>query len=306
MSEPNGPVCPECGTPRASDGTPACACARRASDARRDARAAERAAAEDFDPVRIRRFVELGDDAGADRNGDGDGDAQETRDLADPDADAPPALPPSARTTPDEPPPVDTVDPRSKRRRTLLITGAGATLAVLLTGAFLGGLFTYDSPSRGGAVSDDIREPIPEGSAEDGTAPEGQSSGTASASPSRSESPSPSTTAGDSPAATPSAPATPTATPSSAAPTTSTAPEPSAPEGEPPVLRLGDQGPEVTELQLRLNQIGLYAGDADGTYDRQVESAVSTYQFTRVILSDESGVYGRATRTALESETSEP
>lgn len=69
MSEPNDPVCPECGTPRAPDGTPDCSCARRASDARRDARAAERAAAEDFDPVRIRPFVELDNDATTDGEG---------------------------------------------------------------------------------------------------------------------------------------------------------------------------------------------------------------------------------------------
>lgn len=77
-------------------------------------------------------------------------------------------------------------------------------------------------------------------------------------------------------------------------------------EGRPPVLRLGDEGPEVTELQLRLRQIGLYAGDIDGDYDRSVEGSVRTYQLTRVILSEPSGVYGTATRTSLESETSEP
>ncbi|WP_169797970.1 peptidoglycan-binding domain-containing protein, partial [Streptomyces neyagawaensis] len=64
--------------------------------------------------------------------------------------------------------------------------------------------------------------------------------------------------------------------------------------------------PEVTELQLRLRQAGLYNGDADGEYDREVESAVRGYQLTRLVLDDESGVYGLPTRTALESETSEP
>ena len=38
---------------------PSCACARRASDALRDTRTAEAAAAEDFDPLRIRPYVEL-------------------------------------------------------------------------------------------------------------------------------------------------------------------------------------------------------------------------------------------------------
>ncbi|QOV33800.1 peptidoglycan-binding protein [Streptomyces ferrugineus] len=308
MSEPNGPVCPECGTPRASDGTPDCSCAARASEARRDARAAERAAAEDFDPVRIRPFVALDDEPGADQDADGGRVPQESGDLADTDAIS--AVPPSAQSAPDEAPLPDAdadVIPRH-RRRALLITGAGVASALLLTGAYLGGLFTYDSPSRDGAASGDVRAPVPDTSSADGTAPEGQSSGTASASPSPSGAgtPSSSTTPDDS-SPTPSTSATtPTAPPSSAGATTSAAPEPSDAEGEPPVLRRGDRGPEVTELQLRLRQIGLYSEDADGEYDRRVESAVGTYQLTRVILNDESGVYGRATRTSLESETSEP
>ena len=62
MSEPNSHICPECFAPRASDGTPSCGCARRVSDAHLEARTAEAAAAEDFDPLRIRPYVELGDE----------------------------------------------------------------------------------------------------------------------------------------------------------------------------------------------------------------------------------------------------
>ncbi|MBZ6228936.1 peptidoglycan-binding domain-containing protein [Streptomyces olivaceus] len=51
--------CPECGTPRAADHTPSCACGTRASEALRDARTAQAAAAEDFNPLRIRPYVEL-------------------------------------------------------------------------------------------------------------------------------------------------------------------------------------------------------------------------------------------------------
>ncbi|MPY64076.1 hypothetical protein FNH08_45050, partial [Streptomyces spongiae] len=58
--EPRGHTCPECAAPRAPDGTPSCSCNRRASEALRDARTAEAAAAEDFDPLRIRPYVELG------------------------------------------------------------------------------------------------------------------------------------------------------------------------------------------------------------------------------------------------------
>lgn len=302
MSEPNGPVCPECGTPRASDGTPDCSCGRVASDARRASRTAETAAAEDFDPVRIRPFVDLGDDADA----DADEVAWQPRELTNSDG----VLLASADTAEEPSAPALLLDadaPESPRhrRRTLLITGVGATLVALLTGAFLGGLFTYDSPSRDGSLPDGIRAPVPDGSAGDATSHQGRS-GTSSASPSGSSTPEPGTTpTGSSP--TPTDPsAAPTGPPSGAGTAPSAAPEPSAPEGRPPVLRFGDQGPEVVELQLRLRQIGFYGDAADGDYDRAVESAVRGYQLTRVVLADESGVYGTATRASLESETSKP
>ncbi|MFJ7236246.1 peptidoglycan-binding protein [Streptomyces olivaceus] len=59
QQRPAGASCPECGTPRAADHTPSCACGIRASEALRDARTAQAAAAEDFDPLRIRPYVEL-------------------------------------------------------------------------------------------------------------------------------------------------------------------------------------------------------------------------------------------------------
>ncbi|MDC0768981.1 peptidoglycan-binding protein [Streptomyces sp. HD] len=305
MREPNGPVCPECGTPRASDGTPACSCGRLASDARRETRSAEAAAAEDFDPVRIRPFVELGDHA----DPDADEVPQEPSEPAAPDDGAVHTSADTAEAPAGQAPLLD-VDVRPgprRRRRTLLVTGAGATLAVLLTGAFLGGLFTYDSPSRDGSVPDDIRAPVPDGSAEAGLSGEVRPSGTSTASPSSSSTPSPSTTPADGSPTPSDASATPTPAPSYAGPTpTATAPEPSGTAGRPPVLRHGDRGPEVVELQLRLRQIGFYGGDDDGDYDRTVESAVRSYQLTRVVLADESGVYGTATRASLESETSEP
>ncbi|MEU0215403.1 peptidoglycan-binding protein, partial [Streptomyces sp. NPDC006265] len=63
MEPSNGHPCPECGAPRQRDNTPACACTHRAAEALRDARTAQAAAAEDFDPLRIRPYVEI--DAGA-------------------------------------------------------------------------------------------------------------------------------------------------------------------------------------------------------------------------------------------------
>ncbi|MFC8089535.1 peptidoglycan-binding protein [Streptomyces sp. NPDC057301] len=165
-----------------------------------------------------------------------------------------------------------------------------------------GGLHLYDSPSRARAASDDVRPPVPDSSTEDGTSPEGQSAATATASPASDPASSPSKRPTDSSAT----PANSSPTPTAGAGTSAAAPEPTAVEGQPPVLRLGDEGPEVTELQSRLRQIGLYAGDIDGDYDRAVQGSVRTYQLTRVILSEQSGVYGAATRTSLESETSEP
>ncbi|MGQ4331190.1 peptidoglycan-binding domain-containing protein [Streptomyces hayashii] len=72
------------------------------------------------------------------------------------------------------------------------------------------------------------------------------------------------------------------------------------------VLRRGDKGAEVTELQLRLRQLHLYDSQADGMFGSEVEEAVRNYQWSRATTSDGLGVYGPATRTALESETKEP
>ncbi|MFJ6723859.1 peptidoglycan-binding protein [Streptomyces sp. NPDC091281] len=67
--------CPRCGAPRAADRTPSCACARLTADALRDTREAEAAAAEDFDPLRIRPYVELEVEGGAGGAGGASGGA---------------------------------------------------------------------------------------------------------------------------------------------------------------------------------------------------------------------------------------
>ena len=74
----------------------------------------------------------------------------------------------------------------------------------------------------------------------------------------------------------------------------------------PTVLRLGDRGQEVTELQLRLRQLYLYDDDADGSFDDRLADAVRTYQWSRGVQSENLGVYDRTTREKLESETREP
>ncbi|MFF7566536.1 peptidoglycan-binding protein [Streptomyces pseudovenezuelae] len=300
MSEPPVLVCPECGAPRAADGTPSCACAHRASEAHRESRTAEAAAAEDFDPVRIRPFVEVGEEP-ADPAGTSEPPFP-VRDLAEVTSVAADAGLPS----PEQPAmafPADGAPDR--RRRTVLLAGTGAAVAVLVTGGFLGGLFTYDSPSRDGSVAGGVRAGVPEG-APSSTGPSVTASSPTATSTQSSAPPSSSPSAESSDSASPSSTATPTGAPSSAAATATVAPRPTVSSGQPPVLGLGDQGPEVVELQLRLRQVGVYDGEADGDFDQQVQSAVRTYQVTRFVLQDDSGVYGRATRASLESETSEP
>ncbi|MFF1301474.1 peptidoglycan-binding protein [Streptomyces sp. NPDC058307] len=303
MSEPPVLVCPECGAPRAADGTPSCTCAHRASEAHRESRTAEAAAAEDFDPVRIRPFVEVGEEP-ADPVEELPSRAGDLGDITLVPVDAEKA----PREEPRVPSPADSAPP-GRGRRNLIVTGAGAAVAVLVTGGFVGGLFTYDGPSRDGSVAGGVRAGVPEAppspSAPSVTASSPTATSTRSSAP-PSLSPSAESSDSASPTGTTTPTTTPVGTPSSAAAITTVGPGPTVSSGLPPVLRLGAQGPEVVELQLRLRQIDLYDGDADGDFDQQVESAVRSYQATRFVLKDEPGVYGGATRTALESETSQP
>ncbi|MER7563961.1 peptidoglycan-binding domain-containing protein [Streptomyces sp. NPDC097941] len=301
MSEPPVLVCPECGAPRAADGTPSCTCAHRASEAHRESRTAEAAAAEDFDPVRIRPFVEVGEEPA-----DPAGEPEQLAPAGDLSATAlvPVDAGPATREEPRVPSPADSA-PHGRGRRNLIVAGAGAAVAVLVTGGFVGGLFTYDGPSRDGSVAGGVRAGVPE-APPSSSAPSVTASSPTATSTRSSAPPSSSPTAESSDSASPTGTTTPTGAPSSAAATATVGPGPTAPSGRPPVLGLGDQGPEVVELQLRLRQVGVYAGEADGDFDQQVENAVRTYQVSRFVVEDEPGVYGTATRAALESETSQP
>ncbi|MDX2933682.1 peptidoglycan-binding domain-containing protein [Streptomyces ipomoeae] len=325
MSEPTGPVCPRCGTPRATDGTPACSCGQLASDAHRENRTAQAAAAEDFDPVRIRPFVKVSGEAEA---ADGGEDADEAGHAGPGDgtgfADGSAAAPLDTGHVSAGEPVVSSRDAddagdrsgadggaqgarRRRRRGVALAAGAGAVVVAAVAAGFISGLFSYEAPSRDGALPDDVRAELPEGTPSGSDAP--------STTPSRAtSSPTPSDTPATSPSGTPSesratptgSSSDPTGIPSGGGQTATAGPIPTQSVDPNPVLRFGDTGPEVTELQLRLRESGLYDGDIDGDYDRQVESAVRAYQLTRVILDDESGVYGVSTRASLESETSEP
>jgi peptidoglycan hydrolase-like protein with peptidoglycan-binding domain len=69
-----------------------------------------------------------------------------------------------------------------------------------------------------------------------------------------------------------------------------------SPAGQ-PVLRLGDQGPAVTVLQLRLAQLGYPSGNAPGAFDQTLKDSVISYQTHRELPAQ--GVVDQATWDAL-------
>ncbi|NEB02568.1 peptidoglycan-binding domain-containing protein [Streptomyces sp. SID13726] len=316
MADTNGHQCPECGAPRGADNTPSCGCTQRASDALREARTAEAAAAEDFDPLRIRPYVEL----------EGENSAPAATDVVPVVSDA--TMPLRAVPAPPasvDPSPFDTEaaplsgEKRPRRRGLLLAATAGAVVAVVAAAGFASGLFAYEPPSRDSAGPGDLRPAVPDmtttaASASPSTAvvpsapvsPSSASpSAAGSAGPSGSPSPSPS---GASP--TPSLSAEPSVTPTASSATEGPASQSDAErEAVPPALRRGSEGPEVVELELRLAQVTqpqLYTRKASGHYNEGVEDAVSRYQWARGIQPAEYGVYDLVTRERLESETTEP
>ncbi|WP_191871108.1 peptidoglycan-binding domain-containing protein [Streptomyces filipinensis] len=329
--DPVGRTCPACGAPRGRDHSPSCDCTERAAEALRETRSAEAAAAEDFDPLRIRPYVEVEEGRpvpGAPRV---PSDA-ETRPVPAVEATLPlgpvagpgtagPRMSggggphgtggPGARGGADEPgaaePPADGASRRRSRRTVLLsVTGAGMTLVA--AAGFASGLFSYHPPSRDRAVQE-VRESVPEVSTPSQVSPTTPSYPPAVPRP---PAPSPSASASrPSPSATPSpspSPSAPAQTSRPAAPAASTT-APAAPRTTPavaPVLQRGDSGPEVTELQLRLRQLNLYDDRISGVFGAPVQDAVRTYQLARGIQGDTLGVYGPATRKSLEAETTRP
>ncbi|WP_053746556.1 peptidoglycan-binding domain-containing protein [Streptomyces sp. NRRL WC-3618] len=332
MNDPMGHVCPECGAPRGADNTPSCACAERAADAHLENRTAEAAAAEDFDPLRIRPYVELTPETpgsptsptspGSPGHLTADPAAEATMPMravpetGRPDEAATAAIP--AVGPPDSAPGLLAEDEpptgSGSRPRVLLLGAAGAVLVILAAGGLAGGMFTYDKPARDNTAAQEVRESVPAATTSAAAPPTPSASPTPSKpapkqpapapAPSPSPTPSPTLTA---PSPTPSESATPTQAPSTAAATGTITPAPGGGARDTvPVLRPGDHGNEVLELQLRLRQLAIYLGETDGVYDDNVENAVSTYQTTRGIETEESGVYDRTTRERLESETTQP
>ena len=65
-----------------------------------------------------------------------------------------------------------------------------------------------------------------------------------------------------------------------------------------PILRLGDEGEYVRELQNDLKQLLFYDGKVDGIFDEETETAVKIFQTTNKLTAD--GVVGVDTWSALE------
>lgn len=95
-------------------------------------------------------------------------------------------------------------------------------------------------------------------------------------------------------------------TPQGAAPASPSAPGSPGAGAIGGVLRQGDTGPAVSELQARLLRIpDVYAdGAVDGRFDGRLAAAVARFQVWYGVRGDESGEYGDATRRDLESRTS--
>ncbi|MEV6651053.1 peptidoglycan-binding domain-containing protein [Streptomyces sp. NPDC051219] len=72
------------------------------------------------------------------------------------------------------------------------------------------------------------------------------------------------------------------------------------------MLRYGDEGAEVLELQRRLEQLQLYDGPENGRFGRRLRDAVTEFQMYAGVRDDAEGVYGAETRSRLESLTHEP
>jgi hypothetical protein len=291
VTEGQGTRCPECGTPRRPDNTPSCTCTARASEALRELRTAEAAAAEDFDRLRIRPYVEMR-----------------------PAAAEPPAAPVTGVPLPPEipAPPAAAVEPgapraddgavrlRRRSRRTALLAAGGAGVAVVAVAGAV--LFSYRAPARDQAAAQEVRAGVPETT--DPALVPGPPLSSTSAPPTGG--PSPSRSSASPPPMTPTASvSTPATTASPTVPAT-----PSVTPGTTPavltVLRRGDTGPKVVDLQQRLARVHLYAGRPDGVFSHRVEMAVRGYQLFRGIKGDVLGTYGPATRASLEARTARP
>lgn len=230
-----------------------------------------------------------------------------------------------ARGSAADPGDVTSGPPGRGKRRTVVAVTAGLVLAAgaLVAVTAVGGSPPDEAPataseatappgdrspaagaSAGGSGSD------APGSAQEGRASTSPSASASASAPSSASSSSASSGTGpsDGPSSTPgdtaSLPAPPPGAPSASATPQSSQPAPPAPPAGPAVLRRGDEGPEVEELQRRLQLVHLYPGKTNGRFDSRLEQTLTAYQWTRGA-TDDRGVYGPDTRTKLEGETSQ-
>ncbi|WP_445520196.1 peptidoglycan-binding domain-containing protein [Streptomyces sp. NEAU-174] len=333
--------CPHCFAPARANGRPGCTCAERAAASTATAGATddqtrpnpqvtlpeERPAGPDPRDLRLFEEAEGENPGNAEPPGLlGKGDGEETRvidrvegrpggdegnegDAADAATDAPGPGPGRHR--------------KSKRKVVAAVLAGAAAVAVagsLAIGTGLLGDHKEDGSGGGGASDHTLADSTVSPPAEEELPAEGP--GASSGSPSSSATPHPSASGsaradatpksegGLSGSARPSESASATGSPTKPGPSASDAPT-SAPSDTPeppgpPVLREGDSGPEVVELQKRLTQLLQYIGVADGKYDEGLRRIVSSYQDQHDITGDPDGVYGENTRRDLESRTDEP
>ncbi|MEU9033089.1 peptidoglycan-binding domain-containing protein [Streptomyces sp. NPDC048383] len=193
---------------------------------------------------------------------------------------------------------------RSRRLVVPLLAGVGALVVAGAVAAALGftGSGTDDralTDPKPSAPAVSVVPVDPSGPSEEASSPTPSPSTSASrsASPSASRSASPSASPSTSRSSAPPSPST-SASPSASPPPSSAAPPPPALQA--PTLRYGDSGAEVEKLQRLLAEQGLYRGRLDGKFGRSVRSAVQDLQMEFGIYDDPWGVYGPATRRALE------
>lgn len=150
--------CPECGATRAAGSAPECGCTRRAAEQARRTRSTEAAAAEDFDPLRIRPYVSLPEPEGAPDPADVRLFAA-ARDRERTAATAPSPAYEDGAGSPTEGGACagDTDGDAARRtRRYILLAGAVAVAAVTAATVFTTGLFSSaaDRPTRDLALPD--------------------------------------------------------------------------------------------------------------------------------------------------------
>ncbi len=158
------------------------------------------------------------------------------------------------------------------------------------------------APGETGGAETSAPDDRPDASGDPTQRPSGSASSSPEATTEEPSEPSDTTAPEPDPGDTGSTPPTETGDPSTSAP-----PSPTDNPTTPVVLRQGDYGREVVELQKRLRELNwVYMGDAHGRFNEETREAVATFQVAYGIRGDEEGVYGVNTRATLEAHTQEP